>query len=88
MRRIKSILVVFAMLVVLAASAAPAMADDWGEDCQWYWSPWWGWIAACDQAPWYNSGWGHSGWDDLSWDDIGSSYDDEWNDLSWNDIGY
>jgi hypothetical protein len=53
-RRVKSVLVVFAMLVVLMVSiASPAMAnhnnDGWWDDCEWvavswYWFPvWWGW---------------------------------------------
>jgi hypothetical protein len=53
-RRVKSVLAVFAMLVVLMVSAAsPAMAshdnDGWRDNCEWvavgwHWIPsWWGW---------------------------------------------
>lgn len=77
MRSIKSIFALVAVLVVMLASAAPALADGWWDDCDWYWSPWWGWFAACDSPPWW-------GGDDLSWDDID---DDRGDSLSWNDVG-
>ncbi len=76
MRKIKSFLALAAVLVAMFASAAPAMADDWWDNCDWYWSPWWGWFAACDSAPWWDS-------DDLTWHDVGYDGDDT---LSWNDI--
>jgi hypothetical protein len=86
MRRIKSLLALVAVLAVMLASAAPAMADDWWDDCNWYWSPWWGWLADCGSAPWSAS-------DDLTWDDLGwddgydtPSWGDGYDDLDWDDL--
>src|SRR3989337_1049259 len=88
MRRVKVILAVLAMLVMMGASAAPAMAnhdnDGWWDNCDWvivgwHWLPaWWGWdwdwswALVCVPD---DNWWGHDEWDDDDW-----RGDDEWDD--------
>ena len=83
MRRVKVILAVLAVLVMMGASAAPAMAnhdnDGWWDNCDWvivgwHWVPaWWGWdwdwtwTIVC--VP--NDNW---------WDDDGKRWDNDWDD--------
>jgi hypothetical protein len=78
-RRIKAIFVALAMMVMMMASAAPAMADGWWENCEWveFWP--WGSFLVCDWNPgdgWYDS----NGWyDDDGWDEIdGQDDSDVW----------
>jgi hypothetical protein len=88
MRRVKVILAVLAMLVMMGASAAPAMAnhdnDGWWDNCDWvivgwHWLPaWWGWdwdwswALVCVPD---DNWWGHDKWDNDDW-----RGDDEWDD--------
>lgn len=80
MRRIKAIFAALAVMMVMAANAAPAMADEWWEDCElrynWFWNvyfldcgedPGWGW----------DTGWGGQGWGD----DDGHDDNNGWGDL-------
>jgi len=71
MRRIKVVLAVLAVTVTMLASAAPAMADNWWDDCNWHWSWWWGWFMTCENS----GGWGPS-WEDNGWQPV--SDDDSW----------
>ena len=49
MKRIKVMLGVFAVVLVLAASAAPALASRGDDDsCFWVLDSWWGWFLVCD----------------------------------------
>jgi hypothetical protein len=49
MKRIKVMLGVFAVVLVLAASAAPALASRGDDDsCFWALDLWWGWFLVCD----------------------------------------
>jgi hypothetical protein len=74
-RRFKVLLAVLAVMVMMLANAAPAMADGWWENCEWNFSPWWGWFLTCDWNPGssWDSGWdwGHGWGDDDGWDDDG-----------------
>ena len=76
MRRVRLVLAVLAMLVVMVASAAPAMArhnnDGWWDDCDWFFSPWWGWYVVCQV-------------DDNWWDHDRDRNDRDNNDWDWND---
>jgi hypothetical protein len=40
----RSVLVVATMMVLLMATAAPAMAQ---EECRWIWSQWSSWLLVC-----------------------------------------
>jgi hypothetical protein len=71
MRRIKSGLALFAVLVVLLSSATPANAQGWDDNwwwdsCEWtwHWNWWWGWFLTCD----YNPGWQpvSNGWEPVN----------------------
>jgi hypothetical protein len=49
MKRIRVMLGVFAVVLVLAASAAPALASRGDDDsCFWALDLWWGWFLVCD----------------------------------------
>lgn len=65
MRRLKAVLAALAVMVMMLASAAPAMADEWWDNCHWNWnwSWYWGWFLTCDydDGGW-SPGWGHDGW--------------------------
>ncbi len=61
MRRVKVVLAVLAMVMVMVASAAPAMAhhnnDGWWDDCNWVFYPWWGWFVVCQvDDDWWDDG--------------------------------
>ena len=53
MRKLKLLAVLLALvgaMVILTASPAMASHDDdgWWDDCEWAWSPGWGWFVVCD----------------------------------------
>src|SRR5829696_10021674 len=53
MRKLKLLAVLLALvgaMVILTASPAMAGHDDdgWWDDCDWAWSPGWGWFVVCD----------------------------------------
>jgi hypothetical protein len=62
MKRIKVMLGVFAVVLVLVASAAPALASRGDDDsCFWALDSWWGWFLVCDD---FDEGFHHDDFDD------------------------
>jgi hypothetical protein len=81
--RIKAIFAALAVMVMMMASAAPAMAEGWWENCEpvYFWG--WGYFVVCDWNPgdgWYtDDGWddGDDGWyTDDGWDDGDDGHND------------
>jgi hypothetical protein len=76
MRGIKLVFAMIAMMALMTLIAAPALArhdhDGWRDDCDWFWSPRWGYYLACEvdddwrkHAPrwhWYPSSWWWHPW--------------------------
>lgn len=62
MKRIKVMLGVFAVVLVLVASAAPALASRGDDDsCFWALDSWWSWFLVCDD---FDDGLHHDDFDD------------------------
>ena len=65
MKRIKVMLGVFAVVLVLVASAAPALASRGVDDsCFWVLDSWWGWFLVCDDFDDFDDGFHHDDFDD------------------------
>jgi hypothetical protein len=63
MQRVKAVFALLAVMIVMVASAAPAMADSWWDDCEWEWSwelAFWtgsGYYLVCDYSDDHSDDW-------------------------------
>ena len=64
-RHIRAILAAFMVVLMLAASAAPAMASRGDDDfCFWDWSMEFGWFVSCVDDDGFDDGFDHDDFDD------------------------